>query len=175
MKRKIPVLVLTLLSVGSLALYVSGKAAQGNLPNRQDRPIVLFAEDSMAGTWKLNVAKSKFNPGPALKSGTLKIETQGTGIKCALDPVDAKGNARHAEWTAKYDGKDYPAGMVPFADTIALNWVDDHTVDAVYKRGGKEILNERWVLSKDRKTLTMTQIEKNSTGQGFNNTLVYDK
>jgi hypothetical protein len=174
MKRNILVLMLMLLSVGSLALCVSGEAAQGNLPDRQNR-LVSCAENLMAGTGKLNVAKSKFNPGPALKSGTLKIESQGTGIKCALDPMNAKGKARHAEWTAKYDGKDYPAGMVPFADTIALNWIDDYAVDAVYKRGGKEILNERRVRSRDRKTLTMAQVEGNSTGQGFNKTLVDDK
>ena len=32
------------------------------------------AADSNIGTWKLNVAKSKFSPGPAPKSQTLKIE-----------------------------------------------------------------------------------------------------
>ena len=30
--------------------------------------------DNFLGTWKLNVAKSTFNPGPPLQSNTLKIE-----------------------------------------------------------------------------------------------------
>jgi hypothetical protein len=30
--------------------------------------------DPWIGTWKLNVAKSTFNPGPPLQSNTLKIE-----------------------------------------------------------------------------------------------------
>jgi len=30
--------------------------------------------DNNIGTWKMNVAKSKFSPGPAPKSQTLKIE-----------------------------------------------------------------------------------------------------
>jgi len=177
MKKKIRLLVLTLLTGGAWTLSASGQSIQDNPPNLQVKrqEMVLFVQDQMAGTWELNVAKSHVDPGPALKSGTVKIETHGSGIRCVLDTVDAEGNARHGEWTANYDGKDYASGMAPFADTIALNRINDNTVDAVYKRGGKEILNERWVLSKDGKTLTMIQKEKNSTGQGLNNSLVYDK
>ena len=31
---------------------------------------LLFAADASLGTWKLNVAKSKYSPGPAPKSAT---------------------------------------------------------------------------------------------------------
>jgi hypothetical protein len=37
------------------------------------------AADNQAGTWKLNVAKSKYSPGPAPKEGTLTIESQADG------------------------------------------------------------------------------------------------
>src|ERR1700736_5832798 len=60
------------------------------------------------GTWKLNVAKSKFSPGTAVKSGTIKVEAAGAGIKLVVDTVGADGTVRHYEYTVNYDGKDSP-------------------------------------------------------------------
>ena len=150
-------------------------AAQRRPPDSQRarQEMVLFYADPFVGIWNLDVAKSKFDPGPPLKSGKIVIEAQGDGIRFILDAVSAEGQARRGEWEAKYDGKDYPAKMTPFADAIVLSKIDDHTVQAVYKRDGKDVLEERWVLFKGRKVLTMTQTEKNPTGKGFVNTLVY--
>jgi len=54
--------------------------------------LVLVAADSNVGTWKLNLSKSKFDPGPAPKGETLKIEAVGAdGIKFAADGTDAAG------------------------------------------------------------------------------------
>ena len=139
------------------------------------RRMALYEENPMTGTWKLNISKSQFNPGPALRSGKVRTEIHGSSFKCVLDPVDSEGRARHGEWTAKLDGKDYPAGMSSFADAIALKMIAPNTIEAMYKRAGKPILNERIVFSEDRKTLTMTQKEITQTGKGFNNTLVYDR
>ena len=48
--------------------------------------VFAFAADSNIGTWKLNVAKSKYSPGPAPQSQTLKIEASGTnGVKYTAD------------------------------------------------------------------------------------------
>jgi hypothetical protein len=53
------------------------------------------AADSKVGTWKLNVAKSKYSPGPAPKSGTSRIEAAGAGTKVTVDQVLADGRTRH--------------------------------------------------------------------------------
>ena len=139
------------------------------------RSMILYLADPFAGTWKLNVAKSKFSPDPPLKSGTIEIEEKSGGIKCVLNPVDAQGNARHGEWTAKYDGKEYPAEMAPFADAIVLSRIDTNTIEAAYKKDGEEILSERWLVSGDGKTLTMIQKGKSPPTQDLDNTLVYEK
>ena len=39
--------------------------------------VVTFAQDSNIGTWKLNVAKSRFSPGPEPKSQTLTDQAWG--------------------------------------------------------------------------------------------------
>src|SRR5262245_61826519 len=62
----------------------------------------------LTGTWKWNVAKSKYSPGPAPQSNTIKFEAIDGGIKLLADGADAQGKKTHNEYTAKFDGKDYP-------------------------------------------------------------------
>src|SRR5215813_14283435 len=68
-----------------------------------------FAQtDTIIGTWKLNLAKSKFSPGPPPKSQTLTYEAVGQGIKITVKITDAEGKPIDIHTTANYDGKDYP-------------------------------------------------------------------
>src|SRR6266487_1333301 len=81
---------------------------------------VTIAADNNVGTWKLNLTKSKYSPGPAPKSQTLKIEAWGDdGVKYTADGVDPDGKPTHAEFQAKYDGKFNPFKGNPDADMIA--------------------------------------------------------
>ena len=85
------------------------------------------AADNWMGTWKLNVAKSKYSPGPAPKSNTAKYEASEGGMKGVQDGVGADGKPTHVEFTAKYDGKDYAYKGNPNIDTIAVKRIDDDT------------------------------------------------
>ena len=132
--------------------------------------------DSNIGTWKLNVAKSTFSPGPAPKSQTLKYEAWGTdGVKFTADGVGADGKPTHWEFQAKYDGKDNPFTGNPDADTIAFKRIDANTIEAITKMKGKVTGNTKAVVSADGKTRTLTQTGKNAQGQDVNNVMVYDK
>ena len=42
-------------------------------------PLAMGADDMFVGTWKLNVEKSKFSPGPAPKSSTVTIAARREG------------------------------------------------------------------------------------------------
>ena len=66
------------------------------------------AADNQVGTWKLNVAKSKYSPGPAPKDGTLTVESEPNGLKITIHGTDAESKPVHMEFSPKYDGKDYP-------------------------------------------------------------------
>lgn len=133
------------------------------------------AADNQVGTWKLNVAKSKYSPGPAPKEGTLTIEGLPNGLKFVVHGTSAEGKAIHFEFSPKYDGKDYPMTGNPDTDTINLKKIDDYTIETVGKKGGKPVMTTRSVVSKDGRTRTTTQTGKNSKGQEVSNTLVYDK
>ena len=56
-------------------------------------PQVSFAQSSpLIGTWKLNLDKSKYSPGTAPRSLTLKYEQEGQNIKTTNQGIDARGN-----------------------------------------------------------------------------------
>ncbi len=137
---------------------------------------VVIAADNNVGTWKLNLAKSKYSPGPAPKSQTLKIEAWGDdGVKYAADGVGADGKPTHAEFQAKYDGKEYPFKGNPDADMLSYKRIDANTLEATTKLHGKGTIAAKAVVSADGKTRTVTQVGTNAQGQALNITSVYEK
>jgi len=137
--------------------------------------VPVAAADQQSGVWKMDPAKSKYDPGPAAKSITLKIESDGDNIKYSSDGIDASGNPTHMEYTAKYDGKDYPITGNPNADTVALERTDPNTTRSTLKKDGQVVMTVTSVVSNDGKTRTSTFKGKNAKGQDVNNILVYNK
>src|SRR5262245_44223096 len=132
-----------------------------------------WAADVMSGNWKLNLAKSKFDPGPAPKGpNTSKIESMPGGLKFTNDGVDAEGKKTHNEWSGKFDGKDNPVKGDPNRDTAALKKIDDYTIEIVNKKDGKVTTTTRSVFSRDGKTTTQTIQGTNTQGMKVNNTIV---
>jgi hypothetical protein len=58
---------------------------------------------------------------------------------------------------------------------IAYKRIDDNTVEATTKKGGKAAANLSIVVSKDGKTLTVTSKGKNAKGEAFSSVVVYDR
>jgi hypothetical protein len=137
--------------------------------------VPVAAADQQSGTWKMDPAKSTYSPGPAAKSITLKIESDGDNINYTSDGIDASGNPTHVEYTAKYDGKDYPVTGSPNADTVALKRIDSNTIQSIMKKDGQVVMTVTSVVSEDGTTRTSTFKGKNAKGQEVNNILVYTK
>ena len=133
------------------------------------------AADQQSGIWKMDPAKSKYDPGPAAKSITVKIESEGDNIKLSSDGIDATGNPTHIEYTAKYDGKDYPVTGTDRYDAVTLKRINDRTTAATLKKGGKMVSSARRVVSKDGKAMTLTITGTNPKGQKTKSIAVYEK
>ena len=134
------------------------------------------ADDSNIGTWTLNVARSKFDPGPAPRSQTHKIEAwDDDGVKFISDGEDAEGKPVHWELQAKYDGKFYEFKGNPNADMAAYKRIDANTVHMTTRLGGKQNTSAMIVVSKDGTTRTVTQVGTNAKGQKINNVIIYDR
>jgi hypothetical protein len=149
------------MAVAVIAASVSSVSAQSKNPGM--------------GTWKLNIAKSKFNPGPAPKSLIVKFEPAGKGVKLTTEGIGADGKPTATEYTANYDGKDYPLKGSALADTVSLKRPDALTTLRTDKKDGKVVVTYKRVVAKDGKTFTVAIKGVNPKGEPFNNTLVFEK
>ena len=155
----VPVAVLTSLSI----VFLAGVRMAGQ------------TTDPFVGTWKLNVAKSTFTPGPAPKSETIRVEAAGEGHKVTGETVLADGQTGRIEYVASNDGKDYPVQGSPTTDAVSARRIDARTTELEYKKGGKTVRNLRARVSTDGKTLTLSVKGTNAQGQAVTNNALYEK
>ena len=133
-------------------------------------------ENLQVGTWKMNIAKSKFSTGTGFKSATSRIEPVPGGVRHSVDSVYADGTTRKYGYTTTYDGKDVPVtGNSPYGDTTALTRKDERTTRTVYKSKGTVTVIQVSVVSADGKTRTVTSKGTNPAGQTVDNLSVYDR
>src|SRR5437016_5597287 len=141
--------------------------------------VIVFAQataaKNMAGTWKLDAAKSKYTPGPAPKSQIAKLENADGGMKVVSDRVEADGKTTHFEWTAKFDGKDYPVKGDAARDAVSVKKIDDYTPEITNKKGGKATTMIKAVYAKDRKSRTETVTGTDAQGRKIENVTQWDK
>jgi hypothetical protein len=153
---------LTVLSLLIFTLSIAAKAQQ----------------DPFVGTWKGNIAKSTYNPGPPPAQGNMtKMEAVPNGLKVTTtNPPNAQGVSTSTEWTAYYDGEDYPMKDTSNAyDSISLKKTGARTLEVLSKKGGKVMRTSQWSVSADNKILTRLSRGTNAQGQPVSSTIVYDK
>ena len=132
--------------------------------------------DPFVGTWTLNVAKSKYSPGPGPKATTSVYEAAGKGYKVSVKTEPANGPAQSWSYTTNLDGKESPiTGNNPNADAVTVKRIDAHTLEVVSKKGGQVVATQKNVVSKDGKIRTVTTTGTDAQGQKINNVAVYDK
>jgi len=135
----------------------------------------IWAADASIGTWKLNVAKSTFRPGPPPVSETRVYKAQPTGVTTTVKTTWADKVSTTVEYPANYDGKDYPVDGSRDVDVVVLTRIDDFTSAATLKHFGKEIGVARRVVSPDGKTMTISYKGINTRGDQVDNVAVYDR
>ena len=133
------------------------------------------APDPLVGTWKLDVAKSTYKPGPAPKSATVVITAAGKGLKIDVDAVGGDGKPMKWMYANERDGKDTPVTGHPAYDTVTVAQTSPTEGTITYKKGGKAVANAKTSLSKDGKTLTVTTTGTDPMGQAMNNVALYTK
>ena len=134
------------------------------------------ATDSQVGTWKLNVAKSKYVAGTPNKSGTTRIEAAGAGVKVTVDSVGGDGTKRHWTYTANADGKDVPiTGNNPYGDVVSMTRVDANTTRQTYKKAGKVTTTQTSAVSADGKTRTVTNKGTDARGHSIDAVAIYER
>jgi hypothetical protein len=144
--------------------------------------LVLWATDAAAqtpevwlGTWKLDIAKSQFSPGPPPRSQVVRnVSTNGDGFTSTTDMVRTDGKAFHTEYFARPDGKEYPFTGVA-DETISLTLVDGRDATWVVRKGGRVFMEGRTTYSRDGKTRTQVHARVDAKGQKHETTLVFER
>jgi hypothetical protein len=146
-----------------------------------------FAQsDPFIGTWQLNLAKSKFSPGPGPKSATMNVQGEGENNNVTFAGINAEGNRQSLVLTWLYDGMPHAVtanteanrlGLLgqPNIDARAFTRVDAYAVNISYMKAGKVVQTATAVVSRDGKTETITSTGTDANGQPINNVIVWDK
>lgn len=121
------------------------------------------------GTWKLNVAKSKFSPGPAPKSVTVNISEEG---KVSVDEVTPEGKEMSYSMNPS-EGTAVPVtGME--GTTFSEKKIDDRTFEHTWTTGNTT-MHGKAVISADGKTMRYTMTGTRPDGKTVHNSELYDK
>ncbi|MGA7410456.1 MAG: hypothetical protein WBW33_08215 [Bryobacteraceae bacterium] len=129
---------------------------------------LVAADNPFVGTWKLNVAKSTFNPGPAPQSETVVIRADN---KVQVTGADANGQAQ--KWSYTYT-QGTAATITGVPDATVTETRKGHTTDQVWKIG-KGMQTGHGVISKDGKTMNYTITGTDADGKPASGTSVYEK
>jgi hypothetical protein len=133
-------------------------------------------KDPAYGVWKLDLARSKFSPGPAPKESTATIEAAGPGRKVTVKGVAEDGTPINWGYSGNFDGKDIRVtGDNPEADIVILKRISANATRTTYKKAGKRTLVNGISVSPDGQTLTIATAGVNVKGQPVKNTLVFDR
>jgi len=145
------------------------------------------------GTWKQDMEKSTYNPGPPPSKGTYSVRQYAAGedgsIVAITMNVDDRGlPSLGAISAANYDGREYVQHTVatlatslgshigPKLDrTISYKYVDAYTVQIVQKQDGEIVASSSRTISRDGKTMTDRSDYTNAAGQHVTNALVFEK
>jgi hypothetical protein len=133
------------------------------------------AADLMSGKWELNLANSMLE---VMKPPKSMVRAQDVGpetIRLTADIVDADGQSRQLQYTAKLDGNDYPIAGAENADTISFKRLDARTLEYTQKKGGKTTRTGKHQVSEDGTELTISSKTKNADGDDVTDLLVFDK
>jgi len=136
----------------------AGHADQINVWTRSGGAKV--AADLFVGEWTQDLSKTRLRQGLVLK-----IETDGGGGIRFLGDFS---------YTARFDGKPYDLKNSR-NDTVTLELVDPHTVDASYQRDNQVTQKDRWVVSAEGNQMTLSTTGTLETGQRLTEKLLFKK
>jgi hypothetical protein len=127
------------------------------------------------GTWKLNVAKSKYDGAVRATSETRTYSAVSDDtITVTGHAMLADGTIQTTSYAAKYDGKPYPYKGV-IGDMIKVKVVDAYETYVTVTLSGKVVQTARSRVSIDGRTLTLVTTGTDAAGKAFSSTRVYDK
>ena len=162
---KLPRLLLVLAgAIFVLALPIADLRAQA--PSAAD-------QDRLVGTWRLDLSKSRYSPGPPPRSETRLYARDEAGMRGQINRHYADGRREVIDYRADAD-HDSPVSGTQAYDAVRFTRVDRNTTESVLSHAGRVWGTARRVLSEDGETLTI-MFRRTEPGDMVNNVAVYRK
>jgi hypothetical protein len=130
-------------------------------------------QDQLIGTWELNVAKSRYVPGPGPISETRTYTRGPSGVEGTIQRRFADRRSERIEYIAEYD-REYPVTGTEAYDHLLLKRIDAYTAEAILSHAGKVYGIAQRVIARDGKTMTITLRMEGVSGT-ITNTALYEK
>jgi hypothetical protein len=155
------------------AAWSLGVSAQA--PSRPSASVNPFV-----GTWVLSISKSTYNGVQSKQQSTRTLDTYGEGTIVATHRrTNEDGNQGFSYWVGNLSGREFPEyarqrGNTP-GNMVSIKPVSPHEWDVTFRnQKGQIVLTDRWTVSPDRKTLTISRQGTRANGQLTRSVEVYD-
>jgi hypothetical protein len=127
-----------------------------------------------AGTWKLDLMKSRYDLTPAPRAAVSSLQPAEDGSWTVTFETDDENGGTRTVVRARFDGHDYPVlGLLN--TTYAFSRIDDFSYEMITKRDGV-VTGQTWVVvSPDGKTRTATTSATTPQGEMLTNVAVYER
>jgi hypothetical protein len=158
----------------SLAVAVLVALATIADPEAQSAPASPKVPDHLVGVWQLNLAKSRYFPGPAPTSETRTYTRDGDSVVGVIRRTFLNGRSERIEYTANFD-REYPVMGTENYDHVVLKRIDEYTSEAVLSHAGRVYGVARRVIAANERSMTITFRRENQSGPSVYNVVFYDR
>ena len=137
--------------------------------------LLLAQKDPIVGRWTLDVAKSTF-PGARPARRTMTFAAVPNGITQSITTTTSgNGDVTYSlVYTARFDGKDYPADVASSFNTIEMKRLGARAIERIGKEKGQIVETETYTVSPDGKTLSVMQ-EGENNGAPFKTAQIFER
>jgi hypothetical protein len=134
-------------------------------------------QDPLIGNWKLNPARSEFDPNHRPKAGTMVLELTSEGhYALTAEGVTEKGEkCKERPTTFIPDGKEHPVPDFPGLISIVTRPEPNTLAAEVRREDGSVVGGGTYVVSPDGKILTATNFGYDSQLRQFKQKTVWDR
>ena len=138
---------------------------------------LLGADTPFAGTWKLDVAKSKFAKGYEYREGTVNLKYDAGALLVDALRVSGEGKSIATKYVLPAGGGQlsYTEGAPPAGTVTVAKWINPRTIHSITTLNGKETGNTHTAANADGKTFTQTRTYTDATGKSSKSVLHYDR
>ena len=129
--------------------------------------------DLLIGTWRVDLAASRYSPGPPVRQETRIYTRDGDSIVGRIERVHGDGRQETIDYRAEASHP-VPVYGARGYDVIRLIRVDAFTTEGTLSHAGRVFGHSRRTISPDGRSMTIT-FRREEPGDMVNNVVVYRK